>query len=225
MPLNFLNMKKLVFVVIALFSIVSFGQRGFKDSNRIGIGGGLTQMNIYTSNFNIKPEQGWMAGMHVRGNYYNDWQMSFGMFFTDSNFSLQSYKGLSKVDTNFKLSAVQIYLLPGYVISQNHFNVEFGPVLQINDKLKISKDDENNILVDHPTLQAKDITQVTKINANIYAGINVGITNFRLRIGYQYGLNNFFGNYKNVEEIKTKAPNEKFKGNLGILSGQLTIYL
>lgn len=227
MPLNFLNMKKLLVVVIALFSIVSFGQRGFKDSNRIGIGGGLTQMNIYTSNFTIKPQQGWMAGMHVRGNYYNDWQMSFGMFFTDSNFSLETYKGLSKVDTNFKLSAVQIYLLPGYVISENHFNIEFGPVLQINDKLKISKDDENNVLVDYATnnVKAKDITQVSKINANVYAGINVGITNVRLRLGYQYGINNFFGNYKRVDELKTNIPNEKFKGNLGILSGQLTIYL
>lgn len=216
-------MKKILIVVCALFSIVTVAQRGNKDSNRIGIGGGLTQMSIFTDNFNVTPQQGWTGGFHVRGNFYNDWQMSFGMFFTDSNFSVQTRKVVSIVDTNYKLSAVQIYIMPGYVISQNHFNIEFGPVLQINDKLVIDKEAETNFLVDQPLLTAKDITDVTKINANIYAGINVGFTNVRLRLGYQYGVNNFFNNLNN----NSKVPNigEKFKGNIGMASGQLTIYL
>lgn len=216
-------MKKILIVVCALFSIVVVAQRGNKDSNRIGIGGGLTQMSIFTDNFNVTPQQGWTGGFHVRGNFYNNWQMSFGMFFTDSNFSVQTRKVVSIVDTNYKLSAVQIYLMPGYVISPNHFNIEFGPVLQVNDKLVIDKADETNFLVDQPLLTAKDITDVTKINANIYAGINVGFTNVRLRLGYQYGVNNFFNSLNKND----KVPNigEKFKGNLGIASGQLTIYL
>ena len=216
-------MKKVLIVVFALFSIVVVAQRGNKDSNRIGIGGGLTQMNIFTDNFNIIPQQGWTGGFHVRGNFYNDWQMSFGMFFTDSNFSVQTRKVVSIEETNYKLSAVQIYIMPGYVISQNHFNIEFGPVLQINDKLVIDKESETNFLVDQPLLTAKDITDVSKINANIYAGINVGFTNVRLRLGYQYGLNNFFNSLNSND----KVPNigEKFKGNIGMASGQLTIYL
>ena len=216
-------MKKILIIVCALFSIVAVSQRGNKDSNRIGISGGLTQMSIFTDNFNVTPQQGWTGGFHVRGNFYNDWQMSFGMFFTDSNFSVQTRKVVSVVDTNYKLSALQIYIMPGYVISQNHFNIEFGPVLQINDKLVIDKDQENNFLVDQPLLTAKDIVDVTKINANIYAGINVGVKNFRLRLGYQYGVNNFFNSLNSNE----KVPNigEKFKGNIGMASGQLTIYL
>ena len=216
-------MKKVLIVVCALFSIIVVAQRGNKDSNRIGISGGLTQMSIFTNNFNVTPQTGWTGGFHVRGNFYNDWQMSFGMFFSDSNFSVQTRKAVSIVDTNYKLSAVQIYLMPGYVISQNHFNIEFGPVLQINDKLTIDKADEANFLVDQPLLKAIDITDVSKINANIYAGINVGFINVRLRLGYQYGVNNFF-NSLNSNDI---VPNigEKFKGNIGIASCQLTIYL
>ena len=216
-------MKKILIIVCALFSIVAVSQRGNKDSNRIGISGGLTQMSIFTDNFNVTPKQGWTGGFHVRGNFYNDWQMSFGMFFTVSNFSVQTRKAVSIVDTNYKLSAVQIYLMPGYAISQNHFNIEFGPVLQINDKLTIDKADEANFLVDQPLLKAKDITDVSKINANIYAGINVGFTNVRLRLGYQYGVNNFFNSLNSND----KVPNigEKFKGNIGMASGQLTIYL
>ncbi|SEP92150.1 hypothetical protein SAMN05444005_103200 [Flavobacterium urocaniciphilum] len=223
LPLKLIKMKKFLVLVCALFSISILAQSGYKDSNRIGIGGGLTQLNISTNNFTITPETGWIGGFHVRGNFYNNWQMSFGMFFTDINFSVQTKKLVSVVDTNYKLSAVQIYLMPGYVVSQNHFNIEFGPVLQINDKLKIDKEDENNILVDQPTLTAKDITDVTKLNANIYAGINVGITNLRLRLGYQYGLNNFFNNLNN--NTKVPALSEKYKGHIGMISGQLTIYL
>ena len=216
-------MKRVLIIVRALFSIVGVAQRGHKDSNRIGISGGLTQMSIFTNNFNVTPQTGWTGGFHVRGNFYNDWQMSFGMFFTDSNFSVQTRKVVSIVETNYKLSAFQIYLMPGYVISQNHLNIEFSPVLQINDKLTIDKADEANFLVDQPLLTARDITDVSKINANIYAGINVGFTNVRLRLGYQYGLNNFFGNLNKNDELPSIG--EKFKGNLGIASGQLTIYL
>ena len=198
-------------------------QRGHKDSNRIGIGAGLTQLNIYTDNFTVTPERGWIGGLSVRGHYYNNWQMSFGMFFTDSNFSIPTQKGFIQTQTNFKMSAVQIYFVPSYVAVKDHLNLEFGPVLQINGKLGIDKDDENNLLLDQPGLIAKDIVDVSKINANFYVGINGGIKNARARIGYQYGLTNFFGNLKNNDNVKLLG--EKMKGNIGLISGQITIYL
>ena len=198
-------------------------QRGFRDSNRIGIGAGLTQLNIYTDNFTLTPESGWIGGFSVRGNYYNNWQMSFGMFFTDSNFSIPTLKGLQQTQTSFKMSAVQIYIVPSYVAIEDHLNLEFGPVLQVNGKLGVNKNDENNLLLDQPGLIAKDIVDVSKINANFYVGINGGIKNARARIGYQYGLTNFFGNLKNNDNVKLLG--EKMKGNIGLISGQITIYL
>ncbi len=215
-------MRKLILVFVLISGLVS-AQRGMKDSNRIGIGGGLTQLNIYTDNFTITPENGWIGGLSIRGNYYNDWQMSFGMFFTDSNFSIPTLKGLQQTQTNFKMSAVQVYLMPSYVLSENHLNLEFGPVLQVNGKLTIDKDDETNLLVDQPGLVAKDIVDVSRFSANFYVGINAGITNLRARIGYQYGVTNFFGNLKNNDKVKLTG--ENFKGNLGMISGQITIYL
>ena len=215
-------MKKLV-VLFVLISSVAIAQRGVKDSNRIGIGGGLTQLNIYTGNFTVTPETGWIGGLSVRGNYYNNWQMSFGMFFTDSNFSIATQKGALQTQTNFKMSAVQVYIVPSYVAIEHHLNLEFGPVLQVNGKLGLDKNDENNSLLDQPGLIAKDIVDVSKINANFYVGINGGIKNVRARIGYQYGLTNFFGNLKNNDNIKLTG--EKFKGNIGLISGQITIYL
>ena len=164
-------MKKLV-VLFVMISSVSLAQRGHKDSNRIGIGVGLTQMSIYTDNFSVTPEAGWIGGLSVRGNYYNNWQMSFGMFFTDSNFSIPTQKGFIQTQTNFKMSAVQIYIVPSYVAIEDHLNLEFGPVLQVNGKLGVNKNDENNLLLDQPGLIAKDILDVSKFNANIYVGIN-----------------------------------------------------
>ena len=215
-------MKKLVFLLV-MISTVAMAQRGHKDSNRIGIGAGLTQLNIYTDNFTVTTESGWIGGLSVRGNYYNNWQMSFGMFFTDSNFSLPTQKGLIQTQTSFKMSAVQIYIVPSYVAIPDHLNLEFGPVLQVNGKLTIDDSDENNILLDQPTLLAKDILDVSKFNANIYVGINGGIKNVRARIGYQYGLTNFFGNLNNNDKIELLG--EKMKGNIGLISGQITIYL
>ena len=206
-----------------MFSTVAMAQRGFRDSNRIGIGAGLTQLNIYTDNFTVTPENGWIGGLSVRGNYYNNWQMSFGMFFSDSNFSIPTLKGLQQTQTSFKMSAVQSYIVPSYVAIEDHLNLEFGPVLQINGKLGVDKDDENNLLLDQPGLIAKDIVDVSKINANFYVGINGGIKNVRARIGYQYGLTNFFGNLKNNDNVKLLG--EKMKGNIGVISGQITIYL
>lgn len=206
-----------------MFSAVAMAQRGFRDSNRIGIGAGLTQLNIYTDNFTVTPENGWIGGLSVRGNYYNNWQMSFGMFFTDSNFSIPTLKGLQQTQTSFKMSAVQIYIVPSYVAIEDHLNLEFGPVLQINGKLGVDKEDEYNLLLDQPGLVAKDIVDVSKINANFYVGINGGFKNVRARIGYQYGLTNFFGNLKNNDNVKLLG--EKMKGNIGLISGQITIYL
>ena len=215
-------MNKFTFLLL-MISSVSLAQRGYKDSNRIGIGAGVTQMNIYTSNFEVTPESGWIGGLSVRGNYYNNWQMSFGIFFTDSNFSIPTLNGLAQTQTNFKLSAVQIYIVPSYVAIEDHLNFEFGPVLQVNGKLGIAKKDETNLLLDQPGLIAKDIIDVSKINANFYVGINGGIKNVRARIGYQYGLTNFFGNLKNNDAVKLTG--EKLKGNIGLISGQITIYL
>ena len=73
-------MRKLTFIIL-LISTVAIAQRGYRDSNRIGIGAGITKLNIYTSNFTITPELGWIGGFSVRGNYFTNCQLIFGMFF------------------------------------------------------------------------------------------------------------------------------------------------
>lgn len=215
-------MKKVICLLTLLVTFSINAQYGSRDSNRIGISGGITQMSLFSNQFNAKPETGWVGGFSLRGNYYNDWQMAFGMNFTESNFSLQSV--LDK-DINYKMSAVQIYLTGSYMIIENHLTFEIGPVLQINGKLAIDEEDELKLLKDSPLLTAKDITDISKINGNIYAGITAGIKNVRLHVSYQYGVNNFMNNLNKSDELKLLNGNEKFKANYGILSGMITFYL
>ena len=219
-------MKKIILFSVLLFSMVTLAQHRNKDGNRIGIMGGITQTSLKTSNFATKPESGWIGGLSVRGNYYNDFSAIFGMQFFENNFSVATIKPLSLTpeEVSCKTMGVQILLLASYNLIKNHVSIDFGPVLQINDKLKInSKSELNNVA--GTLLTAKEITDVTKLNGNAYVGISAGTKRIRAVVNYQYGLNNFLNNLNKSEELKLKNNNSSFKGNLGIISGQLLFNL
>ncbi|SFB08867.1 hypothetical protein SAMN05660845_1536 [Flavobacterium swingsii] len=219
-------MKKIFLVLTFIFSLTITAQHSRRDGNRIGIMGGITQTTLTTSNFASKPANGWVAGMAVRGNYYNDFSAIFGMQFFENNIIVATTKPLSLAseDVNFKTMGVQVRLLASYNLIKNHLSLDFGPVLQINDKLKInSKSELNNVT--GTLLTAKEITDVTKLNGNAYVGISAGTKRIRAVVNYQYGLNNFLNNLNNNEELKLKNNNSNFKGHLGIISGQVLFNL
>lgn len=218
-------MKKIILILVLFSSLSLLAQRGNRDGNRIGISGGITNTNLFTSNFNVKPANGWMGGFSVRGNYYNDWSMVFGMQFMENNFEVETVSPLLQVqNVNYKMSGVQIRLLLSANLVKNHFSIDFGPVLQVNDKLKIDSKYENNF-VSNSLLTAKDITDVTKINGNLYGGISAGGKRVRFIASYQLGVNNFLNNLNKTEELRFKNNNRDFKGHLGMLSGQLLFNL
>ena len=78
-------MKKTFLLLTFIFSLTITAQHNRRDGNRIGISAGITQTSLNTSSFNTKPEPGWMAGMAVRGNDYNDSSMMFGMQLFENN--------------------------------------------------------------------------------------------------------------------------------------------
>ena len=216
-------MKKIICLLTLFVTFSLSAQYGRRDSNRIGLSGGITQMSLFSDQFNAKPELGWTAGFSLRGNYYNDWQMAFGMHFTQSKFSLEALTTAD--DITYTMSGVQIFLTGSYMVIEHHLSLEIGPVLQVNGKLAIEDNDKLKLLKDSPLLTANDIVDVTKISGNIYAGITAGIENVRLHVAYQYGINNFMNNLNKKDDLKALNGNQKFKANYGILSGMITIYL
>ena len=64
-------MKRIICLLTLFFCFTIHAQYGKRDSNQIGISAGITQMDLFSEQFNAKPEMGWTAGFSLRGNYYN----------------------------------------------------------------------------------------------------------------------------------------------------------
>jgi len=212
-------MKKLLSIIgFSLVSIVSSAQYRNHDSNRIGINIGVNQFTLNTSDFNTSPAIGWNAGLSMRGNFYNNWDMVYGIQFSENNFTVETLNALAmQEDVKFKLSSAQVSLLLSYRFIENHLSVEFGPMFQLNGKLTLPSEDENNI-VSETLLTADELTEISNFSFYPTIGITAGITHLRLNITYQYGVSNILGKFDGPES-------SDFKGHAGLLAGNLIIYL
>lgn len=213
-------MRKISFTLFFVFiSITAFSQYKYRDSNRIGISFGVNQFTLNTDNFQTKPELGWNAGLSMRGNFYNNWDMVYNIQFSENNFSVATNTlTLAQEDVNYKLASAQVSLQVSYKLVENHLSIEFGPIVQVNGKLNIDNTDENNV-ISGTTLLAKDIREISNFNFYPTVGITFGVRHFRANVSYQYGVNNM------LENLNNKNLGVNFKGNPGILNGNLIIYL
>jgi hypothetical protein len=213
-------MKKLYTTFfLLLISCTVIAQYGYRDSNRIGINIGVNQFSLNTKNFQTKPELGWDAGLSIRGNFYDNWDMVYGIQFSENNYTVATKSGFSAdEDVNMKLASAQISLQLSYVLVENVVSIEFGPIIQVGGKLKSEYDKENNI-VTGTTLLVKDIQDISKFNFYPAVGLTAGVKHFRFNVSYQYGVNNM------LENLNTKNLGYDFKGNPGILNGNIILYL
>ncbi|WP_339919280.1 outer membrane beta-barrel protein [uncultured Flavobacterium sp.] len=213
-------MKKLYFTSVLILVVCTvFAQYGYRDSNRIGVTFGVNQLTMNTDNFQTKPDLGWNAGLSVRGNFYDNWDMVYALQFSENNFSVATRKlNVQNVDVNYKLASAQISLQLSYILVENILSVEFGPIVQVNGKFKIDYEDENNT-INGTALLAKDIVDISKFNFYPTVGITAGVRHFRFNVSYQYGINNMLDN------LNTKQLGVNFKGNPGILNGNIILYL
>jgi hypothetical protein len=213
-------MRKISLTLFFVFiSVTAFSQYKYRDSNRIGISFGVNQFTLNTDNFQTKPDLGWNAGLSMRGNFYNNWDMVYAIQFSENNFSVATNSlTLAKEDVNYKLASAQISLQASLKIIESHLSIEFGPIVQVNGKLNLDNKEENNV-ISGTTLLAKDIREISNFNFYPTVGITFGVRHFRANVSYQYGVNNMLENLNNMNF------GVNFKGNLGILNGNLIIYL
>lgn len=211
--------------IFILFSAISFSQYQNKDGNRIGITAGISQSSLFTDNFNAKPGIGYNGGLSVRGNYYNNWSMIFGMQFFQNTFSLESTSLTTTLkETEFNVSGAQVRLLLSYNVVKDHVSLDFGPVFQANGNLSTKSTDENNILTG-TTLKATQIEDISKFNGNIYVGVSAGNRRLRAVLYYQYGVTNLLNNLNNNDALRVQNGNKDFKGNVGTVSAQILFNL
>lgn len=213
-------MRKISLSFVFVFCSLSvFSQYKYRDSNRIGIIFGVNQFSLNTNNFQTKLELGWNAGLSMRGNFYNNWDMVYAIQFSENNFSVATNSlTLAREDVNYKLASAQISLLASLKIIESHLSIEFGPIVQVNGKLNLDNKEENNV-ISGTTLLAKDIREISNFNFYPTVGITFGVRHFRANVSYQYGVNNM------LENLNNKNFGVNFKANPGILNGNLIIYL
>lgn len=212
--------KKMTFLLLMISSL-GFAQYGYRDGNRIGISAGISQTTLFTNNFNAKPETGFAGGLSVRGNYYNNWSMIYGMQFFSNNFSLESN---FNDNVKYTIEGVQIRLLFSYNVIQDHISIDFGPVLQINGKLKVSSSDEDKILKG-TLLKANQIVDVSPVSGNFYLGASAGGKVVRLVVFYEYGFTNILNKLNKDDSLQALNNGDSFKGNLGTINGQVIFNL
>lgn len=212
-------MKNIIVAVSLLAVFTASAQRGYQDSNRIGITFGLNQTTLATNNFETTPAIGWNGGLSVRGNFRNDFDMVYAMQFSENNFKVKTLNQLAAIEqVEYKMASAQISLMLSYKIAGDNFSIEAGPVLQVNGKLKLDQQYEDN-MIDGTMLMAKDIVKINTFNLNLAAGITGGITNLRASLQYQYGVSNILNN------LNDEHPGNNFSGHVGILSGNIIVYL
>lgn len=206
-----MSLKNLFIITVLVLSFQQLtAQRNFDEYNRLGVNGGLTIFDINTSDFTTKQGQGFTAGFTTRGSFRNDFDLVYGINFTQSNIEILGNNLTESQYIKYSILAAQVNFLGSYNLIEHHLSIEFGPVLNVNGKMKL-KDEayENYILDGYTTVRAQDIEDISTFNFRVMGGVTAGFKSFRVLAQYQYGLTNMLNNLndKDITEI------EDVKGN------------
>lgn len=214
-------MNKKLFVLMLLATTFGYAQYGYRDGNRIGLSAGISQTTLFTNNFDASPEMGFAGGLSVRGNYYNNWSMIYGMQFFSNNFTLKS---TFDQDMKYNLQGVKVRLLLSYNVVEDHVSLDFGPVLQVNGKLKTDASNESRI-IKGTGLSANQIEDISPVSGNVYLGISAGSKTIRAVLFYEYGFTNILNKLNKDDALIALNNGDQFKGNLGCINGQVIFNL
>ncbi len=220
-----IRLKNVLFVTLFFsFFFSSYAQRNFDEYNRLGLQGGISLFDINTSNFITEQQTGFTAGFTTRGSFRGNFDLIYGLSFFSNKVGVfgapLTTSPLDKQFIDYTIPGVQVNFLGSYNIVKHHFSLEFGPVLNVNGKMKVNSEQlENYILEGYTTLRAKDIEDISPINFHVMGGATVGLESFRLSAQYQYGVTNMFSKLddKNLE-------GGSFEGNASMIVLLAVVY-
>jgi hypothetical protein len=218
-----MNFKQLIFTFFCLFVFQqTFAQRNYGGYNFLGIQGGVTFFDIQTDDLVTTQQEGFTAGFTTRGAFRNDFDLVYGISFQSASIGVEgsSFLGTDTQNIGYTIQGAQINFLGSYNIIVKHLSIEFGPVFDINGKMKLDNEKyEDYILTGYNTLAAKDIQEISRFNVRLAGGFTAGLEHFRLSVQYQYGVTNMLGklNDRGLE-------NKNFKGNSSTIILAAVIY-
>ncbi|KAA3623329.1 MAG: hypothetical protein DWP94_06205 [Flavobacterium sp.] len=217
-----MSLRNLTFVTFTLLFIFNtYAQRNFDSYNRLGLQAGMTMFDINTTDLTTRRGEGFMGGFTTRGSFYEAFDLIYGINFFSNNIEILAVSagGINPQPIeeylDYSLQAVQINFLGSFNIVKHHLSLEFGPVLNVNGKLKLKDEDTyGNYILDNDDLilRANQIEDISKVNFRVMGGLTAGLESFRLWGQYQYGVTNML---KNLND--KGLPKTDFKGNSSTL--------
>ncbi len=224
------NTFYLLIIAIFISYNITAQRRGNQGKhNMTGLKIGATSFDIKTNNFVTTPQTGFVGGFATRGDFYNNMDIQFGINILNNKIGIQGKQiGDARPTTiNYELLNAQIQLLFGYKLIGNNRNfrskfkltAEFGPILQVNSKMKLSNKNQENFIIDIAEITAKELTAINEINVNGLVGLSMGLERFRFFGHYQYGFNNILNKLNDIE-----GTTKNFKGHLNLFQFGLLFY-
>jgi len=226
-----MNFKQLILLVAFSIGFVTqlFSQHGrYNIYNGFGIGGGVTQFNVLTDNFETQQGNGWVGTMSATVDIPHKWHtVSYLLQLSENSFGVSS-RALPSATTSemveYKLMTAQVAFLIHAKIVKNNFTIDIGPMLQYNGKLDLKDKSKENYFIDgYSALQAKEIIDISKFNVNGAIGATAGFNHFKLRVQYVYGVTNMLKKL-NDQDLNTDPSNKSFKGNQSMFTFSAIAY-
>jgi len=222
-------LRNLTFVtLLLLLSPELLAQRNYDSYNRLGLQAGMTLFDINTSDLTTRQGTGFMAGFTTRGSFRGPFDLIYGISFFGNEIEVLSVNTGDAINrtvqeyVDYSIQAAQINFLGSYNVIKHHFSIEFGPVLNVNGKLKMKNEDsfaQYILQVDDAIIRASEIQDISRVNFRVMGGLTAGLENFRVWAQYQYGLTNMLKNLNDKGLTKTD-----FKGNSSTLVFGAVVY-
>ncbi|MBL4662912.1 MAG: hypothetical protein JKY22_05010 [Flavobacteriaceae bacterium] len=227
-----MSLKNLLFVTITLFLFqIATAQRNYDHNNHLGLIGGIGFFDINTSDFETEQGTGYIFAFTTRGAFFNNIDLIYGLNFIQNQVGILANNLIDPTSNfqsqyvNYTMQSVQINLLGSLNIINNHLSIEAGPVLNVNGKLKIDREEFENFTVEgYDTITSGDLENVSRVHFHVAAGITAGIENFRVGAMYQYGVTNLFSRFNDSETLIVPE-GKTFKGNTSTILVTATLYL
>ena len=221
--------KHIVLVALSILfvTILNAQHRRYTIKNGFAIGGGVTQFDIKTDNFNTKAGNGWLISTSATGDLPNKWyNVSYGLQISGNKIEFSGYEQdidiARDAQVEYDLLAVQLAFLFHVKAVPNLLTIDVGPMLQYNGKLDLNSATEENLYVylnNDNALLASDIEEISQINVNGAIGATIGLGSFKFRAQYIYGFSNILNKLNDkVSEIGPHSGNSDFKGNQSMLN-------
>jgi len=220
-------MKKTLFsllvAILLCFVTKSNAQiKRYSIKNGFALGGGITQFDIITDNFETVKGDGWMASMSAGVDIPQKWfNVSYGMQLSENTIGVLAYEpsqtSVEEKPIEYKVFTAQVAFLWHAKLAGSYLTLDFGPMLQYNSDLEFKSENENTFLVSGLTgVTTEDLIEISNFNANATVGITAGFSHFKFRAQYIYGLLNSLGKL-NKQDFNDTAE-VQFKGNQSMLA-------